>query len=72
MDTAEITLGRLYADAFSRFGASCLWSKTPVRHPTAQHARVIAEALRIEGGPAAYALAREIDEACDAADASAA
>ena len=45
MDTAEITLGRLYADAFSRFGASCLWSKTPVRHPTAQHAKVIAEAL---------------------------
>jgi hypothetical protein len=68
MTTERRTLADLYADAFSRFGASCLWSKQPVDAPTARHARIVAEALRTEGGRDAYALAREIDEACDAAD----
>lgn len=62
------SLQDLYADAFSRFGSSCLWSKKPVSHPTADHARIIAHSLRIEGGRDAYLLARQIEEACDAAD----
>lgn len=72
METASRTLDHLYAEAFSRFGISCLWSKQPVRTPTVEHARIIADALRAEGGREAYVLAREIDEACDAADRSAA
>jgi hypothetical protein len=68
LDTARGSLKDLYAEAFSRFGIACLWSKKPVRVPTVQHARIIADALRLEGGCEAYVLAREIDEACDAAD----
>ncbi len=62
----------LYAKAFQQFGASCLWSREPVRDPTTAHARIIAHALRVEGGREAYSLAREIEEACDAADLAAA
>ena len=65
-------LEALYAEAFSRFGTACLWSKQPCRHPTTEHARIIARTLRAEGGRNAYALARRIEEACDAADSAAA
>lgn len=68
MDTAKARLEGLYAEAFSRFGTACLWSKQPVRHPTVAHARIIADALRVEGGREAYVLAAELDEACDAVD----
>jgi hypothetical protein len=68
----QALVGALYADAFRQFGHACLWSKKPVRHPTTEHARIIARSLRIEGGREAYALAREIEEACDAADLAAA
>lgn len=36
MDTAKARLEGLYAEAFSRFGTACLWSKQPVRHPTSR------------------------------------
>jgi hypothetical protein len=65
-------LSELYADAFVRFGSSCLWSKQPVHAPTPEHARIIAHSLKVEGGADAYALARRIEEACDAVDRSAA
>jgi hypothetical protein len=65
-------LSTLYTEAFLRFGHACLWSKKPCRHPTAEHARIIARCLRVEGGRDAYELARRIEEACDAADCAAA
>ena len=58
----------LYADAFRRFGHSCLWSKQPVRDPGVDHARIFAHALRTEGGREAYALAGQIEDACDAVE----
>ena len=61
-------LRTLYAEAFSRFGPSCLWSKQPRSDPTVDEARIIARCLRVEGGREAYELARRIEEACDAAD----
>jgi hypothetical protein len=65
-------LAELYAEAFRRFGAACLWSKQPVPDPGVDHARIVARALRTEGGREAYALARRIEEACDAVDIAAA
>jgi hypothetical protein len=62
------SLQDLYAEAFSRFGSSCLWSKRPVAQATAEHARIIARSLRIEGGREAYLLGRQIEEVCDATD----
>ena len=58
----------LYNRAFSEFGAQCLWSWAPVAEPAPRHARVIARALKAEGNRAAYELAWQIEEACDAAD----
>lgn len=58
-------------EAFSRFGASCLWSKRPVDAPTAVHLRIIARCLKSQGGKRAYAMARKLEEISDAADRSA-
>lgn len=68
----NLQLAALYADAFRRFGFSCLWSKKPVCDPGTEHARIIAHALRTEGGREAYGLARQIEDACDAIDLAAA
>jgi hypothetical protein len=65
---ARSHIARLYARAFAEFGAECLWSRKPVRSVTTEHARVIAQALKREGGVEAYRMARELEEACDAAD----
>lgn len=67
---SRYVLATLYAEAFERFGYSCLWSKKPCTNPTAEHARIIAGVLRIEGDRDAYDLARQLEAACDAADAA--
>lgn len=61
---------RLYERAFAEYGVKCLWSWAPVGNPTPEHARVIARALKSEGGRSARELAWKIEDACDAADRS--
>lgn len=57
----------LYQRAFDEFGAVALWNKARLAEPSAEHALVIARALRIEGNRAARALAEEIEKAARAA-----
>ena len=64
---APTAVGRLYAEAFRRFGAQALWSRTPSAAPTVGQAVVVAEALRREGNMAAWQLAADIEAACRAA-----
>ena len=52
---------RLYRQAFAEYGTIALWSMRPVEHPTAGDARVIANALRIEGDLHARKLAFRIE-----------
>lgn len=62
------SLDQLYARAFSEYGIKCLWSWRQIKNPSSGHARVIARALRAEGGRAARELSWKIEDACDAAD----
>ncbi len=64
---APEAVARLYAEAFRRFGAQALWSRTPSAAPTVAQAVVVAEGLRREGGMAAWRLAADIEAACRAA-----
>ena len=67
-DAAIAHLRRLYEQASREFGTECLWSRRPVRDPGSAHARIIAQALRDNGGSAAHRLGRDLQEACDAVD----
>lgn len=64
---APEAVARLYAEAFRRFGAQTLWSRTPSAAPTVAQAVVVAEGLRREGDMAAWRLAADIEAACRAA-----
>jgi hypothetical protein len=58
----------LYHRAFAEFGAMALWNKRELAEPSADHALVIARALRTEGNMAARKLAEAIEAAIRAAD----
>ncbi len=58
----------LYRRAFAEFGAAALWNKREIAQPSAEHALVIARALRTEGNMAARRLAEAIEAAVRAAD----
>jgi hypothetical protein len=57
----------LYRRAFEQFGASALWSSTPVPDPTPADALAIAHSLRVEGNLQARRLAEQIEQVCRAA-----
>jgi hypothetical protein len=57
----------LYRRAFEQFGASALWSSTPVAKPTVADALAITHSLRVEGNLEARILAEKIEQACRAA-----
>ena len=61
---------RLYLEAFSRFGTSCLWHMKPVESPNAEHLRIVARALKQQGWKEEYAFARRLESMCDAIDRS--
>lgn len=58
----------LYRRAFAEFGAVALWNKHELAEPSADHALVIARALRSEGNMAARKLAEAIEAAIRAAN----
>jgi hypothetical protein len=60
-------LASLYRRAFREYGASALWSSTPVPDPTAADALAITRSLRVEGDRNARRLAEQIEQACRAA-----
>lgn len=53
----------LYRQAFEAFGATALWNKARIENPSAEHALVIAKALRVEGDKRARQLAEDIERA---------
>jgi hypothetical protein len=60
-------LPSLYRRAFVEYGASALWSSTPVADPTPADALAIVWSLRVEGDRDARRLAEQIEQACRAA-----
>ena len=57
----------LYRRAFKEYGASALWSSSPVPEPTCEDALAITRSLRVEGDLNARRLAEHIEKACRAA-----
>ncbi|OPY07987.1 MAG: hypothetical protein A4E68_01494 [Syntrophaceae bacterium PtaB.Bin095] len=57
----------LYRRAFKEYGASALWSSSPVPDPTCEDALAITHSLRVEGDLNARRLAERIEKACRAA-----
>ncbi len=57
----------LYRRAFKEYGASALWSSSPVPEPTREDALAITLSLRVEGDLNARRLAEQIEKACRAA-----
>ncbi len=57
----------LYRRAFKEYGASALWSSSPVPEPTCEDALAITRSLRVEGDLNARRLAEQIEKACRAA-----
>jgi hypothetical protein len=57
----------LYRRAFKEYGASALWSSSPVPEPTCEDALAITRSLRVEGDLDARRLAERIEKACRAA-----
>jgi hypothetical protein len=57
----------LYRRAFKDYGASALWSSSPVPEPTCEDALAITRSLRVEGDLNARRLAEQIEKACRAA-----
>ncbi|MFN7925726.1 MAG: hypothetical protein U0Q16_36840 [Bryobacteraceae bacterium] len=56
----------LYRRAFAEYGVQALWNLRQIEKPSPEHALVIARALRIEGNLAAWRLAEQIEQACNA------
>ena len=57
----------LYRRAFKEYGASALWSSSPVPEPTCEDALAITRSLRVGGDLNARRLAEQIEKACRAA-----
>jgi hypothetical protein len=60
-------LDSLYRRAFSEFGAMALWNLRQQATPTAEHALIVARALRQQGDLQARRLAEQIEAECRAA-----
>jgi hypothetical protein len=60
----EADFAELYRRAFQEYGASALWSSTPVPNPKREDALAITRSLRVEGNLAARRLAERIEQAC--------
>ncbi|MEO5334680.1 MAG: hypothetical protein H7839_21910 [Magnetococcus sp. YQC-5] len=58
-ETSELDIVNLYQRAFKDFGASALWSSTPVPNPTLEDALAITRSLRFEGNWQARRLAEQ-------------
>lgn len=74
MDRRDITMEGagdfriLYRQAFDVFGTAALWNKARIDNPSAEHALVIARALRLEGDRRARQLAEDIERAVRGSD----
>lgn len=64
---ASLEAVALYHDAFSRYGALCLWSTREMPVPTVADVLDAAARLKREGNMASRQLAIRIEEACLAA-----
>jgi len=58
----------LYNRAFAEYRAHALWYMRRFDEPTEADALAVARALRVEGDLAARRLAKQIEQACHAAD----
>ena len=66
MPTAKVTLYRLHAEAWTKYGAAYLWNINRAKEASQEDIRHVALCLKKRGDVAAYALACKMEAAADA------